>query len=159
MNHIYLCLIAIFSTIATLSYADSNVPQKEPQSFLAPTMQQTCPPVEKKEQTLTPVPHTSQESMQEPHHMPTYGGAVTKMVLTLAGLISMVFITIWLLKKLTQGRIGAFGKKQINILERRPLSPKTVLYVIEFAGKQMIVAESQLEIKALASIDAIEQDR
>jgi flagellar biogenesis protein FliO len=158
MNHINLCLIAIFTTISTLSFAETHAPQKEPQSFLAPTTQQICPPVEKKEQTPPSQP-TTQESMQEPHHMPTYGSAVTKMVLTLAGLISMVFITIWLLKKLTQGRIGAFGKKQINILERRPLSPKTVLYVIEFSGKQMIVAESQLEIKALASIDTIEQDR
>lgn len=89
---------------------------------------------------------------------PTYQGAFTKMLLTLGGLLALVFLTVWLLRKLTQGKIGAFGKKQINVLERRPLSPKTVLYIVEVEGKKILVAESQLEIKRLATIDTFDED-
>lgn len=80
------------------------------------------------------------------------------MLLTLVGLIALVFMTVWLLRKLTQGKIGAFGKKHINVVERRPLSPKSILYIVEVGGKQILVAESQLEIKTLASLDGLSDE-
>ena len=91
--------------------------------------------------------------MSDEVHMPSYQGTFTKMLLTLAGLILVVFLTVWLLKKLMQGKIGSFGKKHISIIERRPISPKTVLYLIELEGKQILMAESQLEIKTLTTVD------
>jgi flagellar protein FliO/FliZ len=113
------------------------------------------PKVEKKEVEPVPaapvLPH--EMAPEAPVPMPSYGMTFAKMILTLAGLILLVITTVWLLKKLMQGKIGSFGKKHIQILERRPLSPKTVLYVIEFAGQQMIVAESQMEIRKLSSVE------
>lgn len=109
-------------------------------------------------QTTTPDPTTPVVDANEEIPGPTYQGAFTKMLLTLGGLLALVFLTIWLLRKLTQGKIGSYGKKQINVLERRPLSPKTVLYIVEVEGKKILVAESQLEIKRLATIDLYSEE-
>ena len=43
---------------------------------------------------------------------PSYQGALTKMLLTLGGLLALVFLTIWALKKLTQGKIGSYKKNR-----------------------------------------------
>ena len=81
---------------------------------------------------------------------PSYEHAFIKMILTLIGLLALVFFTLWALRKLSHGKVGSFGsQKKIKILEKRPLSPKTVLYLLELDGKQVFIAESQLEVKTL----------
>jgi len=81
---------------------------------------------------------------------PTYEHAFIKMILTLAGLVALVFFTLWALRKLSSGKIGGFSsQKKIKILEKRPLSPKTAIYLLELDGRQIFVAESQLEVKTL----------
>jgi len=82
--------------------------------------------------------------------VPSYEGTFVKMLLTLGGLVVLVFLTMWLVKKATHGRLGGFGsQKKINILEKKPLSPKTLLYLIELEGKKILISESQLEVRAL----------
>ena len=79
------------------------------------------------------------------------------MILTLMGLLLLVFCTLWALRKLSHGKVGSFGsQKKIKILEKRPLSPKTVLYLLELDGKQVFIAESQLEVKTL--LQQVEMD-
>ncbi len=46
------------------------------------------------------------------------------------------------------------GSQSIQILEKRMISPKTMLYLIEAEGKQILIAESQLEVKRLESFSA-----
>ncbi len=80
----------------------------------------------------------------------SYEATLLKMLLTLGGLLALVFITIWGLKKLKQGRLGGFGvQKKIVILEKKPLSPKTLLYLLELDGKKILLSESQVEVKML----------
>jgi flagellar biogenesis protein FliO len=86
--------------------------------------------------------------------IPGYEGAFLKMFLTLLALVVGIFLMIWVLKRMAQGGFGKGGSgKSIKILERQPLSAKTMLYVIEVAGKQTVIAESQLEIKSIMTID------
>lgn len=83
--------------------------------------------------------------------VPSYEATFFKMLLTLAGLIILVFLTIWILKKATNGRFGSMGsQKKINILEKKPLSPKTLLYLIELDGKKILISESQLEVRTIS---------
>jgi flagellar biogenesis protein FliO len=90
---------------------------------------------------------------------PTYEHAFIKMILTLAGLIFLVFFTLWALRKLSNGKIGGFStQKKIKILEKRPLSPKTAIYLLELDGRQIFVAESQLEIKTLLNPHEVDLD-
>jgi hypothetical protein len=85
-----------------------------------------------------------------PSLIPSYESTLLKMLLTLGGLLVVVMVTVWVLKRFFQGRMGGFGsQKKIAILERKHISPKTALYVIELEGKKVLVSESQLEIKLL----------
>lgn len=87
--------------------------------------------------------------------IPNYEGAFLKMFLTLGVLLVAIFGAIWLLKRLSNGRLlSRAGSRTIQILERQPLSPKTMLYLIEVEGKKTLIAESQLEVKVIASADS-----
>jgi len=71
---------------------------------------------------------------------------------------AIALIIIYYLKKLSTGRpMMVNNYKNIKILERRPLSPQTILYQIEVGTRQIIVAESKVEIKVLTSFDPLEK--
>ncbi len=98
------------------------------------------------EESPIPPPETALETKP----IPSYESTLTKMLLTLGGLLVLVFFTVWILKKIGQGKFGGFGsQKKINIIERKPLSPKTLLYLIEVEGKKILISESQAEVRAL----------
>ena len=100
------------------------------------------------EETLPPSPMETFISKSD--SMPSYEATFIKMLLTLGGLIVLVFLTIWVLKKATHGRFGSLGsQKKIIVLEKKPLSPKTLLYLIEFEGKKILISESQLEVRTI----------
>ncbi len=89
----------------------------------------------------------------------SYEHALIKMILTLGGLLLLVFLTLWILRKLSNGRMGGFGTpKKIKVLEKRPLSPKTVIYLLELNGKEVFVAESQLEVKTIFTANEIDHE-
>ena len=86
--------------------------------------------------------------------IPTYEGAFFKMIVVLVSLLFIIFFFIWIMRRFTQHRIRLFNQaKHIKIIERRPLSPKTALYIIEIGEKRVLVAESQLEVKTLATLE------
>lgn len=88
-----------------------------------------------------------------------YEPAFLKMLLTLGGLLLLIFFTLWALRKLSQGRMGGFGtSKRIKILEKRPLSPKSILYLVEVDGRKVFLAESQLDVRSLSEFSESEID-
>jgi flagellar biogenesis protein FliO len=90
--------------------------------------------------------------------VPGYEGAFLKMFLALIALIVGIFFTVWLLKKLTQGKWAGGSSKAIKIIEKRPLSPKTMLYIIDVDGQQSVIAESQLEVKHLMNLETFRNE-
>ena len=83
-----------------------------------------------------------------PH--PDYGMAMTKMFLSLTFLIVLGFVTFWFLKRIFQERRErGRGTEVIRILEKRMISPKSMLYLVEVEGKKVLLAESQLEVRRL----------
>lgn len=95
---------------------------------------------------------------QPPPLVEDYGAAFFKMIVMLLGILVLVILTIWIIKRFGHGRVGRFRDKQsIHILEKRVLSPKSILYLIEVEGARLLVAESQLEMRPLhqwqASLD------
>lgn len=88
--------------------------------------------------------------------MPSYEGAFIKMFLTLLALLVVIFFSIWGLKRLARGRVKSSGPgRSIELLEKKAISPKTVLYVIEVGGRQIVLAESQLEVKAITTFEEL----
>lgn len=79
-----------------------------------------------------------------------YGAAFVKMVLTMIAIIALLFGTIWFLRRLVQQRLQrGVGEQSIRVLEKKMISPKTMLYLIEADKKKILIAESHLEVKRL----------
>ena len=84
----------------------------------------------------------------------SYKGAFMKMMLTLLGLILLIVISVWMLRRVSHGRMKQMNYgRSIKILERRPLSAKTVLYLVEISGKKVVIAESQVEVRGITTAD------
>jgi flagellar protein FliO/FliZ len=91
--------------------------------------------------------------------MPSYEGAFIKMFLTLLALIVGLFVAFWLIKRFSRGKFSQGGGKSITILEKKPLSQKTMLYLIDIDGKQTVIAESQLEVKKILDLDPFSPEK
>jgi len=96
---------------------------------------------------------------ETPPSSPSYEGAFMKMLLTLLGLLILIFLTFWLFRRMAHGRLKAMNfNRDIKILERRPLSAKSMLYLIEIKGKCLLIAESQLEVRTLTTIEEVSSE-
>ncbi len=100
------------------------------------------------------------ESVSIPNDLfPHYEGAILKMVGTLCLIVIAMFITVWLLKRMRKKRWGkSHFDPSISILEKKMISPKTALYLIEIGKERVLIAESQLEIKKLLTLDKVEEE-
>ncbi|NGX39077.1 MAG: hypothetical protein KR126chlam1_00397 [Chlamydiae bacterium] len=84
----------------------------------------------------------------------TYKGAFLKMMFTLLGLIALIVISVWMLRRVSQGKMKQMNYgRSIKVIERRPLSAKSVLYLIEIDGKRVVIAESQVEVRPITIIE------
>ena len=83
----------------------------------------------------------------------SYESAFVRMLVTLLGLVFLVFATFWILRRLGKGKFKMGGGRTINVIERRALSPKSMLYVVEIGNKKVLISESQLEVRALTSFE------
>ena len=94
-----------------------------------------------------------------PEMMKGYEGAFLKMALTFIALLVGIFFTVWILKRLSRGHFKNMNaNRAIKILEKRALSPKTMLYLVEIGEKQTLIAESQLEVKSIVTFSAIPEE-
>ncbi len=84
------------------------------------------------------------------HHIEQYQTSIVKIFVSLLGLIVLVILSVWLFRRIAKGRYsGLSSPHTMRILEKKPLSPKTMLYLVEIDEKKIFLAESQLEIKSL----------
>ncbi|MBX9745057.1 MAG: flagellar biosynthetic protein FliO [Chlamydiales bacterium] len=89
-----------------------------------------------------------------------YGSAIAHMLLTFTAVIVLLFVSFWFLRRLIQNRLQKGGGDQaIQILEKRMISPKTMLYWIEVDGKKILIAESHLEVRKIESYISSSTDK
>lgn len=93
-----------------------------------------------------------------PETLPSYEVAIVKMFLALLALVVGIIGTIWFLKRLSKGRMGVGSGRSIVILEKKALSPKTTLYVVEIEGKQALIAESQMEVRRIMTVEPLMEE-
>jgi flagellar biogenesis protein FliO len=94
------------------------------------------------------------DALQETVFTSEYQGAIWKTSLILVTIIVAAFLIVWIYRKYGQSRLRVANQtKSIQILERRPLSQKTMLYIVEVEGKQVLIAESQLQVATLRNLD------
>jgi flagellar biogenesis protein FliO len=116
------------------------LPQEQIQTAPEPAPTQAVPE--------TPAPTPSAEEMTH-----SYENAFLRMIITLLALLVLVFATFWILRRLSGGKFKLGSSRSINVLEKRVLSPKSILYIVEVGGKKILISESQAEVRALARID------
>jgi flagellar biogenesis protein FliO len=81
-----------------------------------------------------------------------YGLGLVKMFLTMIAIIVLFYVSYWFLRKLVRDRLQkGTAHHSIQILEKRMISAKTVLYLVQCDDKKILLAESQLEIKKIES--------
>lgn len=123
-----------------------------------PNKSEAVQPATEKAVPMTPatqpdLPAETAPEMARPEP-PTYEGAFLKMILVLLLLLFIIFFGIWVIRRLSHSRLRMFKEpKHIRIIDRRPLSAKTALYLIEVGDKRVLVAESQLEVKGLTTVE------
>lgn len=80
------------------------------------------------------------------------GASFTRMWITIAAALVLLFVTLWLLRRFKTGHFKGFngGSSTLNIVERRTLSPKTMLYIIEINNRRILISESQVEVRTLS---------
>src|SRR5258708_3026377 len=75
------------------------------------------------------------------------GWTLIKMVFTFGFLIFLMYGTYWMIRRLIRQKLQkGVGEPSINVLEKKMISAKTMLYLIEVEGKKTLLAESHLEI-------------
>jgi len=68
-------------------------------------------------------------------------------------IVALVFLLLWLVKRFSSKRFTALNQqKYVKVIEKRAISPKTMLYVIEVGGKHLLISESQFEVEFLSHI-------
>jgi flagellar biogenesis protein FliO len=131
---------------APLVHAENKDPLPQEQMQTAPEPAPVPAPAQAVPETPAPTP-----SAEEMTH--SYENAFLRMIITLLALLVLVFATFWILRRLSGGKFKLGSSRSINVLEKRVLSPKSILYIIEVGGKKILISESQAEVRALARID------
>lgn len=130
--------VAISSAKEELTATNAKPPEKEQNFF---------------EEPFSPQAPEEQESM---HNLPSYKGAFVKMMLTLLGLIVLIGLSVLMLRRVARGRFQHFSQgRSIKIVERVPLSAKSILYVVEVGSKKVLIGESQVNVRAISSLEEI----
>jgi flagellar biogenesis protein FliO len=148
--HLKKLLFVLFLATASIACCDDKQPSSDDSQ--PQTSEQVAEPMERGSSAATqppsPAPLPSSKEMTS-----SYENAFVRMLVTLLGLVFLVFVTFWVLRKLGKGKFKMGGGKAIQILERRALSQKTMLYVVEVDNKKILISESQLEVRTLTSLE------
>lgn len=95
---------------------------------------------------------TELETMQHVASSSDVTASFAKMMASFFLVIVLLIATYLLIKYAVKYRLEkGVGSKQIYVLEKKMISPKTMLYLVEVENKKVLLAESQLEIKKLES--------
>jgi flagellar biogenesis protein FliO len=114
------------------------------------------PPPEKAPLPIEQPAPPSLENQPEPSEVVTtsYESAFIKMLLTLGALLFLIILTVWMMRRMSSGRMfRSMGSSQLKIVDKKVLSAKSMLYIVEVEGKRVLISESQLEVRPIAEIE------
>lgn len=73
---------------------------------------------------------------------------IGRLIFSFVTLLVALWLIVWVLKKLSKSKLGFFNhESNIKVVEKKSLSPKTNIYVVEFEGRKVLIAESNQHIK------------
>lgn len=85
-----------------------------------------------------------QTAAEPPQEFDQFYGEFIKMIVMLSVIIAFLLILLWFIKRMLSTRMEQLNvSSMIKVLERRNLTAKTAIYIIETGGRNFIIAESQ----------------
>lgn len=73
-----------------------------------------------------------------------------RMIFSLVALIALLLISFWFLKRMMQGKLRPTGEsKKMRIIEKKPLSAKSMLYLVEVEQEKVLLVESQIQVRPI----------
>jgi flagellar biogenesis protein FliO len=73
------------------------------------------------------------------------------MLFSVGIILGAIFVLMWVLRRMMNARMEQVNlKSSIKIIERRPLSPKTTIYILEIHGKAVTIADSHNGVALLS---------
>lgn len=82
------------------------------------------------------------------------------MFLILGGILVAMLVVAWSLKRLLNTRMEQINAdSQIKIIEKRHLSPKSILYLVELQGKRYLLGEGPQGVVSLGDVKLPPQKR
>lgn len=89
-----------------------------------------------------------------------FTGELLNMLMTLGFLVAGILALSWILKRMLNAKVQQQNvSSNIKVLERRSLSPKAGIYLIEVLGKTLVIGESPAGFQHLATIDDAEEEK
>ncbi len=86
-----------------------------------------------------------------------FQGKFTNMLFILALLIGFMIVASIMLKRMTRQRVFNMNTQStIKVMETRHLSPRSTLFLLSIAGKEILIAESQAGVSHIASFNETE---
>lgn len=90
----------------------------------------------------------SEQAIEKEFPKPDFQKALVKMMASIVAIIVLAIITVYAFRKLTRSRFSqANNGRNIKILEKRIISPKSILYLVEYEGIKALVSESHLDVR------------
>ncbi|MCH9610560.1 MAG: hypothetical protein S4CHLAM81_04020 [Chlamydiales bacterium] len=86
-----------------------------------------------------------------------YWGEFVNMIITLMIIVALIFISVIVLKKVMQNRMHQVNRgAHIKILERRSINQKSSLYLVDIAGKRVMIGESPAGLNLITELPDLE---
>ncbi len=147
-------LLLVFLPLLFISATPAEAP-KVPSKEEAP-----MPKIPKRERAPVVEEITPPKPVDVKQHTEDYESAFVRTIIILVALILLIILTVWMFRRMSRGRVRTMNfSKTIKILEKRPLSQKSMLYLIEVGGKRTLIAESHLEVRTLSQYDYLESEK
>jgi len=88
-----------------------------------------------------------------------YWGEFVNMIITLMIIVGLIFISVIILKKIMRSRMAQVNRGAwIKIIERRPINQKASLYLVNVAGKLVVIGESQAGLNLITELPDVEME-
>lgn len=95
-------------------------------------------------------PFSLEEPVPEVIDQSKFLGEFFYMLLMLAVLITLVYFLAWFMRRMTTIRIDQYNEgSSMKIVERRQVSQRTTLYLMEVEGKKIVMAETPTSVVQL----------
>lgn len=105
-----------------------------------------------KEHSSESLLHDTEESFSFGEDRQDFQAKFFKMLTVLSGILLFMIIGAFSLKRLMHSRLTQTNRDStIQILESRPLSNKTMLYLLEVEGERVVIAETSTSVSLLYS--------